>query len=167
MPADASDLSNFGFKKHANAIAGIAKIVGCERVILGGHDWGGAVVYRAAQWYPSLISHVFSVATPYTGPMDSFVSTEELVKGPLPQFGYQLQLGSEDQTVAKSVRGEQRVRKFLNGLYGGKVEGGGGFLTPETGVDLKVVEDGEVGMSPLLDEKVCIPFPLGFKCELE
>ena len=112
-----SELKDFTFKTHADAIAGVAKHIGVSRIILGGHDWGGLVVYRAAQWYPELVSHVFSVATPYSGPSDQWMSTEQLANGPLPNFGYQLQLGSEDQKVEKVVQGEKRIRKWLTGMY--------------------------------------------------
>lgn len=38
------DLRAFGFKNHADAVAGIAKQIGAHKIIIGGHDWGGAVV---------------------------------------------------------------------------------------------------------------------------
>ncbi|KAK5135541.1 hypothetical protein LTR08_005176 [Meristemomyces frigidus] len=153
LPTNPDDLTNFSFKKHADAVAAIAASINAPRVILGGHDWGGAVVYRAAQWYPHLISHVFSVATPFMAPTESYVSTEEVVGGGVPQFGYQLQLGSAGQEVEKAVQGEARLRRFLKGIYGGRVVGGGSFMVPEEGVDLGVIEGGEVGMTPLLDEE--------------
>jgi hypothetical protein len=74
---------------------------------------GGFVVWRAAQWYPDLITHVFSVCTPYTAPHKVYFSTEDLVKGQLPQFGYQLHLASGE--VEKSVKDEQSIRQFLRG----------------------------------------------------
>jgi len=75
------------------------------------------------------------------------------VKGPLPQFGYQLQLGSDDQVVEKVIHGEERIRKFLKGIYGGRSSSGAHMLTPEDGVNLTVVENDEVGMTPLLNEE--------------
>jgi soluble epoxide hydrolase / lipid-phosphate phosphatase len=150
-----SNLKDFTFKTHADAIAAIAKQIGAPKIILGGHDWGGIVVYRAAQWYPDLISHVFSVATPYLGPTEKFVSVEELVKGPLPNFGYQLQLGSEDQQIESRVKDEKSIRKFLTAVYGGKPKSGKTFLTPENGVDVEVLEKDEIGMTPLLNQEVC------------
>ena len=111
------------------------------------------MVYRTAQWYPDLVSHVFSVATPYWGPTDQYIPTEDLVNGPLPQFGYQLQFGSEDQVVEKVVHGEERIRKFLKGMYGGKPLSGWPAMTPEEGVNLSVIEKDDVAMTPLLDEE--------------
>jgi hypothetical protein len=103
---------------------------------------GGFVVWRAAQWYPDLVSHVFSVCTPYTAPSKDFVSTEDLVKGPLPQFAYQLHLASGE--VEKSVKDEQSIRQFLMGMYGGRGPNGELVFEPEKGVlaeNLPVIGD--------------------------
>ncbi|KAK4502885.1 hypothetical protein PRZ48_006311 [Zasmidium cellare] len=148
------DLSLFGYKAHADAIAGIAAAIGVHKVIIGGHDWGGAVVYRVAQWHPSLITHVFSVCTPYQPPVERYISTETLSQTTLPQFGYQLQFGSEDGKVERVVRDEGRMRKFLLGMYGGRPSGRGKkFMSPIHGVDLGMVEEGEFGGSPLFEEE--------------
>ncbi|KAK5128039.1 hypothetical protein LTR85_005156 [Meristemomyces frigidus] len=148
-----TNIHDFTFKTHADAIAGIAKAIGVPKIILGGHDWGGIVVYRTAQWYPELVTHVFSVATPYWGPTENFITTEELVKGPAPQFGYQLQFGSEDQKVERVVQGEERIRKFFKGMYGGRPKSGRALMSPEKGVDLGVIEEDEIEMTPLLNEE--------------
>jgi hypothetical protein len=93
---------------------------------------GGFVVWRAAQWYPDLVSHVFSVCTPYTAPHEKYYSTEDLVKGQLPQFAYQLHLASGE--VEKSVKDEQSIRQFLKGLYGARGSNGELAFDPEKGV---------------------------------
>jgi len=147
-------LSDFSLKTHADAIAGIAKQLGTSNIILGGHDWGGLVVYRTAQWYPDLVTHVFSVATPYWSPQDEYVSVEALVNGPLPQFGYQLQFGSDDKKIENVVQGEKMIRKFLTGVYGGKPKSGRSFMSPEKGVDLELLQSDEFDMTPLLNEEV-------------
>jgi soluble epoxide hydrolase/lipid-phosphate phosphatase len=90
------------------------------------------VVWRAAQWYPELVSHVFSVCTPYTAPHKEYFSTEDLVKGPLPQFAYQLHLASGE--VEKSVKDKQSIRQFLKGLYGARGPKGELAFDPEKGV---------------------------------
>jgi hypothetical protein len=93
---------------------------------------GGFVVWRAAQWYPNLVSHVFSVCTPYTPPHKQYFSTEDLVKGQLPQFAYQLHLASGE--VEKSVKDEQSIRQFLRGMYGARGPNGELAFDPEKGV---------------------------------
>lgn len=89
-------------------------------------------MWRAAQWYPDLVSHVFSVCTPYTAPHREYFSTEDLVKGQLPQFAYQLHLASGE--VEKSVKDEQSIRQFLKGMYGAKGPKGEIAFDPEKGV---------------------------------
>jgi pimeloyl-ACP methyl ester carboxylesterase len=148
-------LKDYSWKNHADAIAGIASQIGASRIIIGGHDWGGAVVWRVAQWYPNLVSHVFSVCTPYFRVSDQYVSTEYLVNNGVPQFGYQLQFGSEDHKVEKVVgKDETRIRKFLTGLYGGRPKSGKTFMIPAKGIDLSIIEEDELEMTPLLSQEV-------------
>jgi pimeloyl-ACP methyl ester carboxylesterase len=122
----------YGLKRASDDIAALAKEVNAPKIILGGHDWGGFVVWRAAQWYPDLVSHVFSVCTPYTAPHDKYMSTEDLANGPLPQFAYQIHLASGE--VEKIVKDEQSIRQFLRGMYGAKGPKGEIAFDPEKGV---------------------------------
>ncbi|KAK3711236.1 hypothetical protein LTR37_009830 [Vermiconidia calcicola] len=150
------ELKDYTFKTHADAVAGIASQLNYSHIIVGGHDWGGAVVWRIAQWHPSLVTHVFSVCTPYFKVHDQYLSNEAIVKGGVPQFGYQLQFGSEDRVLEKAVcRDEGKIRKWLRGMYGGKPASGRSFMTPEEGVRLETLgpEGEEVGMTPLLSEE--------------
>jgi hypothetical protein len=111
---------------------------------------GGFVVWRTAQFYPDLVTHVFSVCTPYSAPQEHFISTEDLVKGPLPQFAYQLHLASGE--VEKSVKDEQSIRQFLKGMYGGKGPDGEVMFVPEKGVIPENLE--KVGDNQLLNGEV-------------
>jgi hypothetical protein len=61
-----------------------------------------------------------------------YFSTEDLVKGQLPQFAYQLHLASGE--VEKSVKDEQSIRQFLRGLYGARGPNGELAFDPEKGV---------------------------------
>ena len=162
-----NEIHDFGFKNHAEAVAGIAKQIGVNKIIVGGHDWGGAVVWRIAQYYPDLVSHVFSVCTPYFRMYDQYVSTEQLIENGIKQFGYQLQFGSSDHKVEKVVTDETTIRKFLAGLYGGKPKSGKTFMTPENGVDLEIVANEEVGMTPLMSKEVSValPFSSSLSCD--
>jgi hypothetical protein len=101
--------------------------------------------------YPNLVSHVFSVCTPYTAPSEKYMSTEDLVKGPLPQFAYQLHLASGE--VEKIVKDEQSIRQFLKGMYGAKGPNGEITFDPEKGIlgeNLTII-----GESRVLNGKVC------------
>jgi len=115
---------------------------------------GGFVVWRAAQWYPDLVSHVFSVCTPYTAPHNQYISTEDLVKGPLPQFAYQMHLASGE--VEKSVKDEQSIRQFLKGMYGGRGPNGELAFVPEKGVIPENLPT--IGESRILNGRVSVNF---------
>ncbi|KAF4553450.1 Alpha/beta hydrolase fold-containing protein 21 [Elsinoe fawcettii] len=142
------DLYSYGFKKVSDDLAALAKELGVSKIILGGHDWGGMVVYRFAQWHPDLVTHVFSVCTPYAAPSPVYMSAEDLANGPVPQFGYQVQLASGEVEKAVTTRGD--LEQFLSGVYGGKVPEGRVFMTPTKGVDLSLL--GKVDRSRLVEE---------------
>lgn len=142
------EIELYTFKRAADDIAALAKHLNAPRIILGGHDWGGMVVYRTAQWYPKLVSHVFSVCTPFMAVHKEYISTDELVQGPLPQFGYQLHFAGPE--VESVVQSKDQIRQCLQGMYGGRTEGDQPFFRPETGLDLSLL--GGIGMTPLLDE---------------
>ncbi|KAF3051171.1 hypothetical protein E8E11_010797 [Didymella keratinophila] len=143
-------ISLYGLKRASDDIACLASQLGAQRIILGGHDWGGFVVWRAAQWYPELVSHVFSVCTPYTAPHKEYFSTEQLVKGPLPQFAYQLHLASGE--VEKSVNDEATIRQFLKGTYGAKGPNGELVFDPEKGIIKENLS--KIGESRILNGEV-------------
>lgn len=97
------------------------------------------VVYRCAAYYPNLVTHLFSVCTPYMVPSDRYLSTEQLVQGPLPQFGYQLQLAGPD--VEAAVQTPQSISQFLAGMYGGRTEDGKPMFSPEAGIDFNAMNN--------------------------
>ncbi|KAM3416933.1 hypothetical protein BST61_g8520 [Cercospora zeina] len=158
----ASDnLRDYGFKAHAHVVAAIAKKIGTPKVIIGGHDWGGATVYRVAQWYPNLISHIFSVCTAYAPPTNSYISTETLATTTLPQFGYQLQLGSADDKIENAIHNDRtKMSNFLHGMYGGRVSSGQTFMSPKTGIDLSLLTSSSSSSSSSSTSPKISPTPL-------
>jgi soluble epoxide hydrolase/lipid-phosphate phosphatase len=75
----------YTYKRASDDLAELAKQIGASSIILGGHDWGGAVVYRFALRYPKLVSAVISVCTPFAPPRKEFVDATVL-----PNFKYQV-----------------------------------------------------------------------------
>ena len=149
-----NSLSLYGCKRAADDIHELAKQLGCSQIILGGHDWGGMIVFRVALWYPELVSHLFSVCTPYfpanKGP---FVPVEKIVEQSVPQFQYQIQLASGE--VEKIVNSKETMHDFLKAMYGASGPNG------EHGFDVYKGVIGEnfskLGPSPLLSRKVRNP----------
>lgn len=111
---------------------------------------GGAVVWRTAQWKPELVSAVFVICTPFAKQRDEYIPLEMLVKGPLPQFGYQLQFAGPD--LENAIKSKHDMRNLLKGVYGGKGLNGEIALDPLKGVIFENVD--KLQMTPLLSEEV-------------
>ena len=111
-------LEFYTFRRTASDMAELAKHLNAPRIILLGHDWGGAVVYRIAMWQPHLVSAVISICTPFDRPSKQYRPLEKLVKTVLPNFGYQIQLASG--IVEEHIQGNEKLRQFLNAMYGGR-----------------------------------------------
>lgn len=91
------------------------------------------VVWRMAQWYPDLVTHVVVVCTSYFKPQKEYVSIEQLMAtGRVRQFGYQLHLASPE--VEDRIKTEEDIRKFLHGMYGARGSNGETLFSPEKGV---------------------------------
>ncbi|KAG9240640.1 epoxide hydrolase [Calycina marina] len=111
---DAPDeIKYYTYKRAADDVATLAKRLGLSSIILGGHDWGGAIVYRIAMYYPKLISAFFSICTPFQPPKTKYVPASSM-----PNFKYQLQFGGPD--LEREISGEEKIKQFLNAMYGGR-----------------------------------------------
>ena len=120
------------------------------RVILGGHDWGGAVVWRTALWRPELVEAVFSVCTPYAPPAGKdkeYLEPAKMVKV-LPNFRYQLQLAGPE--IEQRIVGRDKLRQLLSALYGGRGPNGEPGFTTANGAEFDNLDI--IGPSPLLNE---------------
>jgi soluble epoxide hydrolase/lipid-phosphate phosphatase len=120
LTAAPDSLEYYTFKRAADDMAALAAHLNAPRIILLGHDWGGAVVYRIALWHPSLISAVISICTPFVRPSKEYIPIEQIVKTVLPNFGYQIQLASGEVEKRVAEMGPRGIRLFLNAMYGGR-----------------------------------------------
>jgi len=141
------ELSTYSLKSmSSDMIALVNHVLGSnqEPVILGGHDWGGALVWRLALWYPERIRAVFSVCTPYSPPNKTYLSPEQVVQK-LPNFTYQLHLAGPE--VEAKIKGKEAARQFVNGMYGGVGPSGERIFDVSKGVIFENLP--KVGRSPL------------------
>ncbi|KAI1385715.1 alpha/beta-hydrolase [Hypoxylon trugodes] len=143
-------LEFYGYKRASDDIAELARQLGCKSIILGGHDWGGAIVHRTCLWHPKLVSHVFTVCTPFFPPTEQFISHQTLVDGPAPQLGYQLQFSGPD--VEAVVKSDNDIRSVLSAMYGGVTQEQKRIFDPTKGIDLAKLP--LVGESRLLNGEV-------------
>ncbi|RWQ94641.1 epoxide hydrolase [Paecilomyces variotii] len=139
----------YGFRKLADDIKELAKQLGSEKIILGGHDWGAALVYRIALYHRDLVTHLFAVCVPYIPPMPQYISHEDLVRTRLPNFAYQLQFKSGE--VEKAVKTKEEIKQFLLALYGGRTEDGQWGFSTEKGILFDRL--GRLGSSKLLEDE--------------
>ncbi|KAF2100361.1 alpha/beta-hydrolase [Rhizodiscina lignyota] len=144
-----NSISLYSHKRAADDFEELARQLGVSNIILGGHDWGGSVVWRMALWKPDLVTHVFSVCTPYTPPQKDYVSLEDLVKGPLPQFAYQLHLASPE--VEGRIQSKEDIRQFLKGMFGGRGPNGELVFEAEKGILFDSLP--KLGDTPLMTPK--------------
>lgn len=76
------------------------------------------MAYRLALWHPRLVTHLFSICTPYFKPAKRYVPLEEYLKqGKATNFGYQLKLrdGQIDGITSK-----HQIKQVLNAAYSGE-----------------------------------------------
>ena len=73
-----------------------------------------------------------------------------LVKGPVPQFGYQLHLASGE--VEKRLTTKKDMVQLLHGMYGGRGPNGEAMFNPEKGILFDNLP--KIGKSKLISDKV-------------
>ncbi|KAL1842732.1 hypothetical protein VTJ49DRAFT_4370 [Mycothermus thermophilus] len=151
-------LEAYSFKTVADDLAKLVRHVQgkkegeeVEKIIIGGHDWGGVVVWRFALWHPEMLRGVFSVCTPFMAVRDAYLPPEVMVEKRLPNFGYQLQFGRTE--VDEFVVGRERMEAFLRGVYRARRDDRKPVFTPTHGVHLDRLEPERIGQSPLLDKE--------------
>ncbi|WYZ34264.1 hypothetical protein EsH8_I_000540 [Colletotrichum jinshuiense] len=146
------NVSFYTFKRASDDIAALASHLGLSRIILGGHDWGGAVVYRAALWHPELVSAFFVISTPFAPPRLTYV--DQAVA--LPTLHYQLQFRTDavqDYIGLGDAQNATRVRQILNTIYGVKLpSGASAFNSSGSGFTFELL-DGVTEDTPLLSEE--------------
>jgi len=154
-----NSLAVYGWKSVSDDIAELSRQLNAPKIILGGHDWGGAVVYRCALWHPELVTHVFSICTPFQRPTKEYVPMRVVLQN-APQLGYQVHLAGPE--VEAAVRTKDDIKNFLNGMYGGRTPSGEVLFKSDSGIILKNLPN--IGKTPLLSDKVrFFPSPvLGF-----
>ncbi|KAH8424945.1 alpha/beta fold hydrolase [Aspergillus melleus] len=149
--SDAPDsLAAYTYKSQADDFVELAKQLGSENLIVGGHDWGAVIAYRVALWHPTFITHLFTFAIPYIPPSPKWIETEDMLKM-FPSLGYQLQFGSDDGIIESFAKDKDGIRAFLNTLYGGRTADGKYAIDVTKGVDLEVAKT--LGHTPLLAEE--------------
>jgi pimeloyl-ACP methyl ester carboxylesterase len=127
-------LGDYTYARIASDMATLLQQLNLTSVILGGHDWGGAIAWHLALLTPSLYKAVMVICTPYHPPSPTYASLQHRVDTVLPQFGYQLHFCSGEIEAAANSR--QGIKQFLMNLYGARTPSGEAAFSAEKGVNL-------------------------------
>ncbi|KAI1443666.1 alpha/beta-hydrolase [Annulohypoxylon stygium] len=133
-----AEIDAFSFQHLSDDLAALVdQIVPGEQVILGGHDWGGGLVWPFATLYPDLFKAIFSITYPYIPPTTEYVDLAvQVAANQSLNFKYQLQF--RDPAFDRQFRNESAIRQLLIGLYYGQTpDGKQAFST--NGVDLDIL----------------------------
>ncbi|VUC26405.1 unnamed protein product [Clonostachys rosea] len=147
-----AELEPYSLKSLSDDVAELArKFVGEDgQIILGGHDWGGAVVWRLPLWHPKLIKGVFSVCTPFGAPRSEYHDLKDVVAlGILTNFKYQLQFRGPETEA--NIQGEEKLRQFFTCMFGGRNSNGEPGFDVSQGILFDKLES--LKPSPLLSKE--------------
>ncbi|GAA6059378.1 hypothetical protein JCM10212_003276 [Sporobolomyces blumeae] len=135
------DLAKYSYKAVAYDMNSILDQCGAGRVVVLGHDWGGMVAWRFADFFPERVIAIASVCTPYLPPAkpgQPYLHLPNLVRSKLPNFGYQL-FFAQEETGPKLNRVAPR---FFAGMFNEqwKKEKKTGGIAIKEGVMQRIIE---------------------------
>lgn len=149
-----SKITAYTYRRVADDIESLCAQLGITSIILGGHDWGGAIVYRVSQFKPQLVHAVFSICTPYEMPRPVYTPLRQLVAKQIPNFAYQIHFVSGE--IEEHVQSKTEIRNFLNSLYGARsvtADGSRGQSAFDANGRVKLELLPKMGQSSLLNEE--------------
>ncbi|KAI9900032.1 hypothetical protein N3K66_004294 [Trichothecium roseum] len=126
----------FALSAMASDLAGLIRHVtpAGEQIVLAGHDWGCALVWRTVVLYPELMRGVIGMAVPHGPPAEEYVDlADQIEHGQMLNWGYQLQL--RDPATEDLLRGPDNIRQFLRATFEGKTPDGRAGINAADGVD--------------------------------
>ncbi|KAI1097941.1 alpha/beta-hydrolase [Jackrogersella minutella] len=130
-----AEVAEFSFKKQSDQLAALLdQIVPGEQVILGGHDWGGGLVWPFATWYPDLFKGIFSATYPFFPYATEYVDlADEIAAGKYPTLKYQLQF--RNPYLDRKFENATQIRELLLAVNFAKTPNGTEGFSPN-GLDL-------------------------------
>ncbi|KAI7879440.1 alpha/beta-hydrolase [Lichtheimia hyalospora FSU 10163] len=108
-PADAAKYTDKYLTADLDALLDHLQI---PTVVVLGHDWGGLVAWRFAQFYPNRVEAVASFCTPYLVPNTERITLEQFVEK-FPNFTYQLHLVSPKAEEEINAHTEAFFKRFF------------------------------------------------------
>lgn len=123
-----------------------------DRVIVVGHDWGGAVVWSFARRYPALCRAVVSLCTPYRPRKGRHLSVED-VAAIMPPFAYQVYFCRRRSEAVREFSADPQ--RMLAALFRSGAKGdsaGGALMNAQSSGFLAHFPPGPIPLSPLISQ---------------
>lgn len=122
-------IADYSMINMSNDVAGVAKSLGANKVILVGHDWGAPIVWVTAIRYPELVSAVVGMSVPHLrrGSRDITTIYRQIFKD---RFFYQLYFQTPGVAEAELEADiETSLRKIYYAASGDCTEEDRGFMS--------------------------------------
>jgi pimeloyl-ACP methyl ester carboxylesterase len=133
-----ADIEAFDLGALTSDLDSLCDVLGVERAIFVGHDWGGAVVWAMPALHPDRVAGVVGVCTPFIQ-MPGTEFLKMLVDGDVER---QYMLWFQEPGVAEAAM-EPHIDKLFRGLMRGGVD-------PQVAM-ARAFADGKLNMNPFLD----------------
>ncbi|KAH8985432.1 alpha/beta-hydrolase [Lactarius hatsudake] len=93
-------------------LAALLDVVGVQKAIVIGHDWGSYIAGRFALWHPDRLLALGLFSIPFPSPLKKYIPLEGIVER-VPNYAYQLYFASPEST--KEI--EANLERFLRAIY--------------------------------------------------
>ncbi|KAI9457004.1 Alpha/Beta hydrolase protein [Lactarius psammicola] len=93
-------------------LAALLDVIGVQKAIVIGHDWGSYTAARFALWHPDRLLALGLFSIPYVPPIKVYIPLESIVER-VPNYAYQLYFANPEST--KEI--EANLERFLQTIY--------------------------------------------------
>lgn len=132
----------YSTKKLCADLAALLDVLGVQKAVVIGHDWGSYVAGRFALWQPDRLLALVMLSVAYTPPSEVYLPLTEVVKR-APNFGYQLYFADERSSEETTAHIEKFIGLVFNGLTAEKASSSNVDFTPE-GAMHRILTDPQV-----------------------
>ncbi|KAB5595358.1 hypothetical protein CTheo_1230 [Ceratobasidium theobromae] len=105
------DIKAYTTKSICADLAALLDLIGVQRVILVGHDWGAETVWRFCLWHTQRVRAVIALSVPFYPPAPEHIPMDEMVRR-VPSFGYQKYLADPKSAAEIDQNVGTLVSKF-------------------------------------------------------
>jgi epoxide hydrolase 4 len=115
-------VAHYEVEKLAGDINGLIHALGRKKAIVVGHDWGGAVAWIVAQYFPEVVSRLAILNVPHPLQMARGLSTLTQLRKSWYMFFFQLPFGLPEKALAASNYAALRKTFEIDGFPPAEIE---------------------------------------------